>query len=108
MRCRGAVEEIDGRPEQVLEVGFEACVREGRDQGVEDVGDGAGDGLGFGQRPRVGLVVEGAIAVELEFGEDGGGDGVLGWRRVCVDMVMSFRLLAFCDRDPRGLFGVSS
>ena len=24
----------------------------------------------FGQRPRVGFVLEGAIAVELEFGED--------------------------------------
>ena len=44
--------------------------RERRDQGVEDVGDGAGDGVGFGQRPRVGLVLEGTIAIELEFGED--------------------------------------
>jgi hypothetical protein len=26
--------------------------------------------VGFGQRPRVGLVLEGAVAVELEFGED--------------------------------------
>ena len=41
-----------------------------RDEGVEDVGDGAGDGAGFGQRSRVGLVLEGAVAVELEFGED--------------------------------------
>ena len=41
----GAVEEIDRRPEQVLEVGFEAGVGQGRDQGVEDVGDGAGDGI---------------------------------------------------------------
>ena len=66
----GAVEEIDGRPEQIFEVGFEAGVAKGGDEGVEDVGDGAGDGLGFGQRSRVGLVLEGAIAVELEFGED--------------------------------------
>ena len=66
----GAVEEIDGRPEQVLEVGFEAGVGQGDDEGVEDVGDGAGDGVAFGQRSRVGLVLEGAIAVELEFGED--------------------------------------
>ena len=66
----GAVEEIDGRPEQVFEVGFEAGVRQGDDEGVEDVGDGAGDALGFGQWPRVGFVLEGAIAVELEFGED--------------------------------------
>ena len=45
-----------------------------RDQGVEDVGDGAGDVRAFGQRSRVGFVLEGAIAVELEFGED-----VIGW-----------------------------
>ena len=43
----GAVEEIDGRPEQVLEVGFEARVAERRDERVEDVGDGAGDGVGL-------------------------------------------------------------
>ena len=41
----GAVEEIDGRPEQVVEVGFEAGVGQRRDEGVEDVGDGAGDGV---------------------------------------------------------------
>ena len=64
------MEEVDGRPEQILEVGFEAGVAQGDDEGVEDVGDGAGDGLGFGQRSRVGFVLEGAIAVELEFGED--------------------------------------
>ena len=50
----GAVEEIDGRPQQILEVGFEAGVAQGRDQGVEDVGDGAatmrasGSGRGSG------------------------------------------------------------
>ena len=63
----GAVEEIDGRPQQVFEVGLEAGVAQGRDQGVEDVSDDACDGAGFGQRPRVRLVLEGAIAVELEF-----------------------------------------
>ena len=29
----------------------------------------------FGQRPRVGFVLEGAVAVELEFVEDVGGRG---------------------------------
>ena len=70
----GAVEEIDGRPEQVLEVGLEPRVAEGRDQGVEDVGEGAGDGVAFGKRPRIGLVVEGAVAVELNLAEE-----VIGW-----------------------------
>ena len=33
-----AVEEIDGRPEQVVEVGLEARLAQRGDQGVEDVG----------------------------------------------------------------------
>ena len=70
----GAVEEIDGRPEQVLEVGFEARVAQSRDQGVEDVGDSAGDGVAFGKRSRIGLVVEGTEAIELKLVED-----VIGW-----------------------------
>ena len=77
-RCdpvRGAVEEVDRRPEQRLEVGFEARVAERRDQRVEDVGDGAADGVGFGQRPRVRLVLERTIAMELQFGEDVVGGG---------------------------------
>ena len=40
------------------------------DEGVEDVGDGAGDGVAFGQRPRIGLVLEGTVAIELKFVED--------------------------------------
>ncbi len=71
----GAVEEVDGRPEQVVEVGFEAGVAEGRDQGVEDVGDGAGDDVALRERSRIGFVLEGAVAVELEFGEDVVGRG---------------------------------
>ena len=39
----GAVEEVDGRPEQILEIGFEPGVAERGDQRVEDVGDRAGD-----------------------------------------------------------------
>ncbi len=71
----GTVEEVDRGPEQVFEVGLQARVAQRGDQGVEDVGDGAADDLGFGERPGVGLVLEGAMAVELEFGEEviGGG-----------------------------------
>ncbi len=43
-----AMEQVDGRPQQVLEIGFEARVGECRDECIEDVDDGAGDGLGFG------------------------------------------------------------
>src|SRR6202040_3403626 len=35
----GAVKEVDGRPEQIFEVRFEPRIAQGRDQGVEDVGD---------------------------------------------------------------------
>ena len=70
----GAVEEIDRRPEQVFEIGLEPGVVQRRDERVEDVGDGAGDRLRFRQRPRVGFVLEGTIAVELQFGEN-----ALGW-----------------------------
>jgi len=65
-----AVEEIDRRPQQVLEVGFEAGVTERRDQRVEDVGHSAADGVGFRQGPGVGLVLEGTMAIELELGKD--------------------------------------
>ena len=102
----GAVKEVDDGPEQFLDVGLEAGVCEGRNHGVEDVDEGRLRGLAVGERPRIGLVV-GAVAVELHFVDDGGGDGMLGWS--CVPrhgVVLSS--LAFCDRDPRGLFGVSS
>jgi hypothetical protein len=83
----GAVEEIDGRPQQVLEVGFEASFAQGSDECVEDVGDGTGDGTGFGKRSRVGLVLEGAIAVELELGKDVIGRGCR-LRRLIVLLVV--------------------
>ena len=102
----GAVEEVDDGPEQFLDVGLEACVREGRNHGVEDVDEGRLCDLAVGEGPRIGLVVR-AVAVELHFGDDGGCDGVLGW---CCGArhgdVLSF--VGVFDRDPRGLFGVSS
>jgi hypothetical protein len=69
-----AAKEIDGRPEQILEVGFEAGFAQACDECVEDVGDGRGDDTGFGQRSRVGFVLERAVTVKLEFGKD-----VIGW-----------------------------
>ena len=70
-----AVEEIDGRPEQLFEVGLEASVAQCGDEGVEDVGDGAGYSLRLRQRPRIGLVAERPEAIELEFMEDAVGRG---------------------------------
>ena len=69
----GAVEEIDGPPEQLFEIGLEAGVIERRDKGVEDVGDGGGDGIALGQRAGIGFVLERTPAVELELRE-----GVIG------------------------------
>jgi hypothetical protein len=69
----GAVEEVGERPAQVLQIGFEPGVDHGGDEGIEHVGDGAsGDAL-FRERPRVGFVGEGAIAVEGDFIEKMGG-----------------------------------
>ena len=48
-------------------------VRQG--QGVEDIGDGAGDVVSFGQRPSVGFVREGTVAIKLKLGEDVVGGG---------------------------------
>jgi hypothetical protein len=64
------VEEVDGRPEQVLEVRFEPRVAQGRDQGVEDVCDGAGHCVPFGKWSRIGIVMERAVAIELKLVED--------------------------------------
>ena len=53
-------------------VRFEPGVVQGGDQGVEDIGNGASDHLAFGQRSRIGLVVEWTVAKELQFVEDDG------------------------------------
>ena len=52
----------------------------------EDAGDGAGEAIGIGQWPRVGLVGEGAVPVELEFVEHvrGGGSGGFEFGGVAV------------------------
>jgi hypothetical protein len=69
------VEDVHHRPEQVLEVGFETSVRQRHHEGVEDVGDAAGEDARFWKRPRIWLVVEGTVAIELEFVEDMVGRG---------------------------------
>ena len=64
-----AVEQVDERPQQVGEIVLEARAgqhgAEGLDHGVE-LGL---DGVGLGQRPRIGLVLAGAVAVERELVE---------------------------------------
>jgi hypothetical protein len=79
------MEEIDGRPEQILEVRLEPCVAQRGDQGVEDIGDCACDDLALGERSGIRLVVEWTVAKELQFAQD-----VLGRRcAVCwLDVIM--------------------
>ena len=104
----GTVEEIDRRPEQILEVGFEASIAQGDDERVEDVGDGACDSLGFGQRSQVGLVLEGAIAIELEFsrGRDRSEMRCAAARCRCRHVRSSWGAsLRPIDRAHRGLHG---
>ncbi len=80
-----AVEGVDGRPEDLVEVEVEAGVGHGGDQGVEDVGDRGADDLILGRDPGVGLVLGGTIAVEFEGFDDmaGGRGAVIG-----VEIVM--------------------
>jgi hypothetical protein len=71
----GAMEQVDSGPPQVIEVGFEAGVTQRRDQGIEDVGDGATDEACLGQRAWIRLVLERTVAMELELGENMRGRG---------------------------------
>ena len=65
-----AVKEIDRRPEQIFEIGFEASVCERTDDRIEDVCDRSGNRIGLGQRSWIRLVRDGTVAVELKLGED--------------------------------------
>ena len=100
----GAVEHIDRGPQQVFEIGFEARVSQRGDQGVEDVGEGDAELVFVGERSRVGVVLKGTVAVELEFGEDrrGGGSGV---RRFAIGSAGHGVCLLADDRAHRGLPG---
>ena len=62
----GAVEHIDGRPEEIVEVGIEAGVGHGGDEGIEDVGDGAFDDAVLRRRAGIGFVLRRTVAVELK------------------------------------------
>ena len=100
----GAVEQVDGGPEQVFQVGLEAGVGKGGDEGVEDVCQRGSDGELVGQRPCVGFVLEGAMAVKLEFAEERGGRGFGVVRLVVGVGVVGHRgLPPAADRAHRGL-----
>ena len=87
------------------------------DEGIEDVGNGGSNNSGIGHRSRVGFVLEGTIAVMLEFGEDMIGRGC-GVRRLVVCLVVLDRhggspalgVAAFVDEIPgaRPSFNITS
>ena len=104
-----AMEEVDARPQEVVEVRFEAGVLQRGDQGVENVGDGDGDGSRLGQGSRVWFVMERAMAAELEFGKEMRGRGcgvrwfeaglvVEGGHRVCPSVGSAAPIAAFARR----------
>ncbi len=61
----GPMEQVDGRPEQIVKVRLKPRVVQGRNKGVKDIDHGADDHLALGERSWIGLVVEGTIAKEL-------------------------------------------
>ena len=68
-----AVEQVDDRPEQIGQVGLKPGVGKRRDQRIENVGERALQPSRIGQRARVRLVLEGTMAIELQFVEEVGG-----------------------------------
>nr|WP_244552670.1 hypothetical protein [Bradyrhizobium sp. Ghvi] len=66
----GSVKQVDGRPKQVVKVRLEPRIAQRRDQGIKDVSDGTADDPAFGKRPWIGLIVEGAVTEELQFGKN--------------------------------------
>ena len=104
------MEEVDLAPEHFFEVGFHAGVFQGRNEGVEDVGDGDREALPIGHRARIGLV-KGAVAIELQLVERMGGlgCGVGGFIRVVVGVDRHRFLPPGLSRPrviPRGLHGL--
>ena len=110
-----AVEEVDDRPEQVGQIFLEARVGQHRAEGVEDFGELGLRPFRLRQRPRIGLVLAGAVTVEREVVEDmrGRRSGVMFVVGVGVEageqgVVCHVRVLsAAIGRAHRGLHGRS-
>ena len=66
----GAVEEIDGAPEELFEVGLEARAIKRRGERIEDVDQRDLHGLLVRQGARVGFVLARPVAVERKLGDD--------------------------------------
>ena len=78
-----AVEQVDERPQQIGEIVLEAGAGQYRAKGLDYSVELGLHGIGFGQWPRIGFVLAGAIAVEGQFveqmrGRRGGGKFGIG------------------------------
>ena len=62
-----AVKEIDERPQQIGEIVLEPRAGQHDAQGLDSRVELAADGIGLGQRARIGLVPAGAMAAEGQF-----------------------------------------
>jgi hypothetical protein len=64
------VKEVDERPQQIGEIVLEAGAREHGAEGLEHGLTLAAQGVGVGQRSRIGLVRTGAMSVERKLVEE--------------------------------------
>ena len=69
------MEQIDGRPEQILEIGLQPRFTEHFEQGIEDRRQRHLDDRLFRQGSRVGFVLEGAISEDLHLVDEAIGRG---------------------------------
>ena len=65
-----AVEDVDEGPQQIVEVLFEPRTGQHRGKRVSDGADLAAHGVGIGQRTRIRLILERAVAVERQLVEE--------------------------------------
>src|SRR6516165_5003277 len=64
-----AVEQIDERPQEIGEIVLEAAAGQHRAEGLDHGAELDPDSFGFGQRPRIGFVRAGAMAVKRKLVE---------------------------------------
>ena len=64
-----AVKQVDERPEKIGEIVFEARAGQHGAEGLDRGCELAAHGVGFGQGPRIGFVLAGAMAAECELVE---------------------------------------
>ena len=104
--CR-AMEHLDRRQVEVLEVAVEARVAAHRDEGVKHIGQSALDRALVGQGARIGFIPMGAVVIELTYVEYAGcrGRGMEESESIFAIDSHGCEFLMRCDRSCRGLQG---